>query len=120
MPTKSLSGDRRTAGRAVADDPVAGTKQEDTLRELAELKAFIADECRRMAGLLGLTLTHSGEQPEPPVARSPYLTASEAAEYLRMSIQTFYNKTRQIPRVRKGLYRPADLDAWAERRGRRR
>jgi len=45
---------------------------------------------------------------------SPYLTAREAAAYLKVSYSTFRKRARRINRMPgTKRYRPADLDAFA-------
>mgnify|MGYP001153130515 CR=1 FL=1 len=51
--------------------------------------------------------------PAPPAVPSPYLTAEEAAAYLRISYGTFRNHAHKIPKTRHGRYRIADLDKYA-------
>lgn len=52
-----------------------------------------------------------------------YLTAPEAAAYLKLALQTLYNRRKEIPRMKGGgrkiIYRKSDLDQWMEMRGRK-
>jgi excisionase family DNA binding protein len=53
----------------------------------------------------------------PAETHSPYLTAPEAAAYLRVRLATIrrWTSRREMPCVRAGrrtLYKPAALDAW--------
>jgi excisionase family DNA binding protein len=57
---------------------------------------------------------------EPTVARSPWLTAREAADYLRWPVKRLYNLTAAdaVPhRKHEGrvLFHRDELDAWLER-----
>lgn len=49
----------------------------------------------------------------PSGIASPYLTAKEAAIYLRLSYGTFRQKARSIRKCHTGRYHVADLDAYA-------
>jgi hypothetical protein len=54
--------------------------------------------------------------PTASAVGSPYLTAVEAAAYLRIGLKTFYNVRKFIPRmpgVRKLLFTRAALDKFA-------
>ena len=56
-------------------------------------------------------------KPIPPAPiDSPFLTAREAAAYLRVSYGTFRNWATQITRTRHGRYRREDLDRFAQRK----
>lgn len=87
------------------DDPdafsVSAISNGHHLRELAELRKLVK------------------ERPKPKPADTPYLTTEEAAAYIRRSVQYLYNHRREIPRVRRGIYRKADLDTWLASRRRR-
>lgn len=48
-----------------------------------------------------------------------YLTAKEAAAYLRVSYSYFRKHATTIKRTRTRRYRPEDLDSWAMSRPRR-
>ena len=58
-----------------------------------------------------------------PTVVTPYLTLTEAAQYVRLAPQTLYNHRREIVAVRSRplLFRREDLDAWlaAPRRSRK-
>lgn len=45
-----------------------------------------------------------------------YLTARDAAKYLKISLGTFYNWSRHIPRMKTGRYTKTDLDRFARTR----
>ncbi len=48
---------------------------------------------------------------------SPWLTLEEAAEYVRMSKDTIYKRTAEIPHTKQAgriRFRRRDLDAWLE------
>lgn len=52
---------------------------------------------------------------EMPTIESPYLTAAEAAAYLRIAYSTFRKVATRIRRMpATGRYRREDLDAFAE------
>lgn len=52
--------------------------------------------------------------PEPPTPLSPYLTAKQAAAYLRLSYSTFRKRAKYIVRQpQTGRYHVNDLDDYA-------
>ncbi len=60
---------------------------------------------------------------EKQTITSPYLTAEEAAAYLRIELQTLYNRRKEIPSMpgtRKLLFKIEDLDNWLNKRHKKR
>lgn len=82
--------------------------------EFTEFGEFVPDPAARLLA----SWVYDLEFPDSPGAlpESPYLTAKEAAAYLRVSYGTFRNWATKIKRHRTGRYRREDLDEFARTR----
>lgn len=112
---------------ALHDEPLLGTRRTASEIEAAQTEPRSGDDVprTRAAALQNRDpVRRSAPQPRPSPVASPYLTASEAAEYCRLSVKTLerYRKDGGGPRFRKGggeagsktrvVYHIDDLDQW--------